>query len=261
MEKQVSTHNTKSITKALSILSCFTSGEPYLKVSEIAAKLNMTPSTVSRHLNTMLDLGFISRDDTTGSYCLGNAIISLAGVALSGYEIYRHAYPETQKLSSATSLHTYLGVPYDSRNFIYLASVGGTETMDLFTPIGQTSPLFCTAIGKIILAYSDEKTLSHYFKNVPLVKFSENTITNPQQLKKVFGAIRANGYSTISNEFTPGKASVAAPIFNRNHKLAGAISVSGSVEQVDLPRREKDLAKIVMTTANRISGYLGYHPR
>lgn len=250
-----------SISKALSILLTFTAEEPYLRVSDIASKLNMTPSTVSRHLNTMLDMDFIARDDATGSYHLSNALISLSGIALSSYDIYRHAYPETQRLSTATSLHTYLGVPYSSNRFIYLASVGGTETMDLFTPIGQTNPLYCTAIGKIILANKSPNALEHYLKTEPLINFAPNTITNPERLKKALCLVRTKGYATICDEFTPGKASVAAPIFNRNHKLEGAISVSGSIDQVELDTREKELARIVVKTANKISGYLGYHPR
>ena len=67
--QKVST-NTKSVSKTLAILSSFNERTPTQRTSDIAAKLHMNISTVSRHLNTMLDWGFLMRDEETGRYSL-----------------------------------------------------------------------------------------------------------------------------------------------------------------------------------------------
>lgn len=65
----------KSVSKTLAILSLFSEGERMLRTSEIAERLQMNISTVSRHLNTLLDGGFLQRDDATGYYYPGMEII------------------------------------------------------------------------------------------------------------------------------------------------------------------------------------------
>ena len=62
--------NAKSVSKTLEILSTFNELAPEQRTSDIANKLHMNISTVSRHLNTMLDWNFLERDDSTGYYSL-----------------------------------------------------------------------------------------------------------------------------------------------------------------------------------------------
>ncbi len=91
--------NTKSLNKTLAILSTFNEKTPMQRTSDIAAKLGINISTVSRHLNTLLDWGFLQRDDLTGCYYPGMKILELAGTALQNNDIYRYAFPELQKIS------------------------------------------------------------------------------------------------------------------------------------------------------------------
>ena len=89
----------KSVSKTLAILSTFDERTPMQRTSDIAARLGMNISTVSRHLNTLLDWGFLRRDDETGCYYPGTQIISLAGAALQDSDVYRYSFPELQLLS------------------------------------------------------------------------------------------------------------------------------------------------------------------
>ena len=89
--KQQSSSNAKSVGKTFAILSTFNEATPIQRTSDIASKLHMNISTVSRHLNTMLDWGYLQRDDATGFYSLGLEIVALAGAALQNSSIYRFA--------------------------------------------------------------------------------------------------------------------------------------------------------------------------
>ena len=60
----------KSVSKTLAILSTFDERTPMQRTSDIAARLGMNISTVSRHLNTLLDWGFLRRDDETDAIIL-----------------------------------------------------------------------------------------------------------------------------------------------------------------------------------------------
>ena len=58
-----------------------------------------------------------------------------------------------------------------------------------------------------------------------------------------------------------GRFSLAAPIFDRKRNVAGAISVIGDLNVINLKENEKELAQKVRSTAAKISGKLGYFPR
>ena len=79
--------STKSIDKTLAILCTFNEKTPRQRTTDIATKLNMSISTVSRHLGTLLDWGFLGRDDVTGYYQPGSKIIALAGVSLQNNRV------------------------------------------------------------------------------------------------------------------------------------------------------------------------------
>ncbi len=95
----------KRVSKPLAILSTFNEVIPMQRTIDIAAKLHMNISTVSRHLNTMLDWGFLERDNSTGVYFWGLEIVALAGASLQNNDVYRHAYPELQQLSYKYGVH------------------------------------------------------------------------------------------------------------------------------------------------------------
>lgn len=252
--------NTQSVQRALMILNTFTEHCPTQRVSDIARKLHLTPSTVSRHLSTLLDAGLVERDPESSCYRLGIQILTLSGVLLHSNALYRNAYPKLQKLSSRTGLHCFLGIPYHEE-VIHLASVGEENTGELFTPVGYRHPLFCSAMGKAIIAYMEERERDAILAKSNLVKYTPYTVTDLVKLKKSFEDIRLRGYAPIIEELTIGKSSLAAPIFDHKRQPIGAISVSGSVDRVNLRENERKLAKIVMDTAGEISGKMGYFPR
>ncbi len=250
----------KSLDKALTILMTFSDETPRQRVSDVASRLHMNISTVSRHLSTLLDLGFVERDNATGYYSLGMKLIMLAGISLHNLDVYRHAYPEVIRLCGETNLHCFFGIPYQDK-IIHLISFGTDDNIDLFTPIGYHHPLFCSAMGKAVLSMLPYAEAHAILEGQPLQPYAPETITSIPAIEKDLKQIHAQGYATIINELTAGKASISAAVMDRNRRPVGAVSISGSISQLDLANREKELARHVVRTANRISGKMGYFPK
>ncbi len=248
-----------SISKTLSILSTFTDTCPRQRVSDIAEKLDLNISTVSRHLSTMLDAGFLERDDETGCYSLGLKIACLAGIALHNSDVYRHSFPELHQLSQKTGLHCFMGVQ-DGDDISLLISVGGEETIELMTPIGYHHPMYCSAIGRAILSQMPFDEAEKILARGTQRKYASNTKTDKQAIIKELSTAREKGYAIIVDELTPGKASISAPIFSRNRKVIAAISMSANISTMNLEENEDRLAKQLLHSAGKISGKLGYFP-
>ncbi len=189
--QKVST-NTKSVSKTLAILSSFNERTPTQRTSDIAAKLHMNISTVSRHLNTMLDWGFLMRDEETGRYSLGYEVVALAGAALQNNPLYRHAYPELQQMSYKYDVHCHMSVPRGV-DVVHLISISCESTMELLIPMGHSHPMYCSAMGRAILAYLPEGQVQKILKHSDLRKFTPETKTDLVEIREELARTRQRG--------------------------------------------------------------------
>lgn len=252
--------NTKSVSKTLAILSTFDETAPMQRTSDIAMKLDMNVSTVSRHLNTMLDWGFLERDDFTGFYYPGLEIVALAGAALQNNDVFRHAFPELQRLSYKYDVHGHMGVPRKTE-VAHLISSSSERTMELFIPMGHRQPMYCSAMGRALLAYMAPAKAEDILKNSNLQKRTPDTLTDRWEIRQELIRTKQRGYCLLLNELTEGKGSIAAPVFDRHRNVIAAVSVSAGAHSISQPQRERELAKAVMHVASKISGKLGYYPK
>ena len=225
--QKVST-NTKSVSKTLAILSSFNERTPTQRTSDIAAKLHMNISTVSRHLNTMLDWGFLMRDEETGRYSLGYEVVALAGAALQNNPLYRHAYPELQQMSYQYEVHCHMSVPRGT-DIVHLISISCENTMELLIPMGHSHPMYCSAMGRAILAYLPEGKAQKILKNSDLCKLTPETKTDLWEIKEELARTRQRGYCVLFEELSANKSSLAAPIFDRSREPIAAFSISGKL--------------------------------
>lgn len=253
------TPKTKSVSKTLAILATFTEQSPRQRTSDIAAKLNLSVSTVSRHLNTLLDWGILERENETGYYRPGLRILELAGLALHENELYRYAMPELQQLSYKYDIHGHMGVPQGTM-IIQLISSSCKSTMDLHIPMGHSTPMYCSALGRAILAYMPPTQVQTILKQSQLRKYASDTKVDIAEINQELSMVRQEGYCLLVNELVENKASLAAPIFNHNRIPLAAISVSTSARSLTNRERRQELAKAVINAASRISGRLGYYP-
>ena len=252
--------NAKSVSKTLEILSTFNELAPEQRTSDIANKLHMNISTVSRHLNTMLDWNFLERDDSTGYYSLGLEIVALAGAALQNNDVYRHAYPELQQLSYKYGVHSHMGVPR-AVDVVHLISICCENTMELLIPMGHCHPMYCSAMGRAIMAYQSSGEVQRVLRDSDLKKFTPETKVELQEIQQELARTRQRGYCMIFDELSENIGSLAVPIFDRNRNPVAAISISASAHSLSQPQRERELAKAVTTAAGKISGKLGYYPK
>ncbi|MDO4474642.1 MAG: IclR family transcriptional regulator [Eubacteriales bacterium] len=250
---------TKSVGKTLAILSTFTPTSPIQRTSDIAAKLGMSISTVSRHLNTLFDAGFLGRDEKTGCYHLGIRILELAGVATQESEVYRYSYAELHKVAFEHNVHCHMAIPHEE-DIIHLISAQSESTKALFMPMGHRQPMYCTAMGRAILAYLPHNKALDILKMSELKKRTEYTKVTVKEIEQELDRTRRRGYCIIREELSQNKASIAAPIFDRYREPIAAISVSTSMSALNNPEREKELIKVVRSASNKISGMLGYFP-
>ncbi len=246
----------QSVARALEILECFDDSTEVLGISEIAERMNLSKSTVFGLVSTLHKKGYLEQDVVDKRYKLGIRLFELGHLYSLRLNIINEAMPYCEKLSQKYNATVHIGTR-DGNEIIYIAKVNRPDSFVVFSQVGKRAPLYCTGVGKGILAFLDEQEIRDYAYQTKYIKYTDNTISNATALINELEKIRINGYSTDSEEIVPGLRCVSAPIFDRNKKPIAAISLSmiGNAmndESVEI------ISKELMSVTNQISRRLGY---
>jgi DNA-binding IclR family transcriptional regulator len=247
----------QSVERAVAVLKLFGESEPELGVSELARRLKLHKSTVSRLLSTLEAGGFVQQDPRNGRYRLGLQLATLAGLALTQYELRDVARPMLQELATQTGETTTLSV-LDGTEAVNIDQVLAPQPVKHLGWIGRRLPLHCTAAGKPILAHLSTTALDRYLSR-PLLRFTARTVTNPLLIRRELERIRAHGFAVAREEYETELCAVGAAVRDHRGDVVASITVSGPTYRL-APERLLELGEDVNRAAGRISAYLGHRP-
>lgn len=245
----------QSVEKALTLLECFQDGRAR-RVGELAEDTGIGQSTVSRLLATLESAGIVERDPSSSLYFLGSELLTLAGVAINRQPVHRAARMIAQQLAARLELGVNVAI-LRGAELVYLCNFEGRLSPKSHTLMGERVPLHATSIGKAVL--SGMSPAERDAITPRLRAYTTETITNRRDLVRELSLAAREGYATEIEEFVLGRASVAAPIRDRNGVVVAAISISGPRTVVDLDTRRGELGRIAVEAADRISTGLGFH--
>lgn len=243
-----------SVNKAIDILGLFSSSEPRLALGEISQRLGLPKTTVYNLAATLVARGFLEKVDHD-FYAMGTEIIALTQAVRINVELRDRAAPLLRRLSDVTHLSVYL-TALEHGLCLYIYAIETFRRLLARTSVGDRVPLHCTSVGKAILAHLPREEAEEIISR-GLDSFTPTTITDPDTLHAVLDEIRVRGYAIDYGEHEEGIYCVGAPIYNERNRVIGACSVSG-MDLATLQSGEKDLAGLVMSTAEEISRRMGY---
>lgn len=248
----------QSVQRALTILTLFSHRRPVLGISELSRLMDLPKGTVHGITRTLVDQGFLSQDEQTKKYRLGLKIHEL-GIVLSGtLELNQKAAGPCHQLSRRTGLLSRIGI-WDGGSVVITLNTHPNPMPVLPYQVGPRIHAYCSAIGKAILAFLDEKTIRQYLDRTRMTAFTPHTVTVKKKLLEDLKATRRRGYAIDREEAVQGMGCMGAPIFDHQGGVAGALSLSGPVNQV-LGDQIEELAGEVLSTAAEISRLFGYFP-
>lgn len=245
----------QSIDRAICVLKCFTKGKKEMRLSEIADELDLNKSTVHGIVTTLKYHGLINQDDDSRKYRLGLYLLELGNIVSNSLKIRELASPYLKDLSLELGETVHLG-ELEGSDVVYLDKHESCQSMRIVTDIGTRLPAYCTGLGKAMLAYLDEETLLNKIPGV-LQKFTEQTITDRDELLLKLKEIREDGISFDNQEYDVGLSCIAAPIFDSSGKAKYAISTSvPSIRMTD--EKIEDATNLIKKAAREISYELGF---
>lgn len=247
----------QSIGKMREILGCFSKAERHLTLAQIAQRAGMPRASAHRMLSALREIGFIEQDARNGSYSLGIGLFELGSLALSNMDLLREAKPYMDRLSRLTGESAHLGV-FNGFDVIVVEREEPTERVARGLQPSESSPAYCTGVGKAALAFQREEVIERCIEN-GLKPFTHKTITAPDALRQELAQIRGRGYAIDDCEHEIWIRCVAAPIRNASGQVFAAVSITGAADRMT-DQKLSDLAPLVVQTADTISRQIGYQP-
>ena len=246
----------KSIKNALDVLNSFTPEAHTQGVTEIAGKLGMHKSKVSRILSALNAEGVVIKSEYDQKYRLGLKILDWAEVILSKSDLRNIALPNMEKLRQETkeSIHLWV-IQYDKR--VCIEGIQGPRSVIMVVKIGSRFPIHAGAAGKVLFAYLPQNERDNLLKNLNLTKLTPNTVINKKKLEIELTNIRKEGFATSFEERVSLGASIACPIRNHTGEIIAALSIDGLSARFT-PQKTKKFIRLLKRSTTELSEKLGY---
>jgi IclR family acetate operon transcriptional repressor len=225
-------------------------------VSELGRQLDMDKSSVSRMLRTLEQAGFVAQDPVTQRYTLGLTLGILGHKALRRIDLRGAARPSLERLAEVTGECSHIAILADNRAF-YIDQAAPDRGVIVDAPIGTLAPLFCTALGKSLLAFQPERIREQILSSMVFEPYTRRTIVDRASLETHLVQVKRNRVAFDDEEFSIGVRCIAAPVFRHDGSICGAIGVSGPSPRVT-DDRLRDWEVLVREEAADLSRRLGH---
>lgn len=251
----------QAVERALFILEVMAQAGVPITITELAQKTNLTLGTTHRLLNTMVHRGFVEQNADNSKYRLGLKVFQIGSTASHFKDLRTVARPAMEGLQQRYNETVNLAT-LDGYEVVYVDQVESTNivVVRMFARAGNRGPAHCTGSGKVLLAGLTDEQLEELISTMPLDKFTNETITEPEMLKKELARVRIEGYALDLGERDEGVRCVAAPIRNYDGRIAAAISISGPSNRITTSFIKNELVDVLKESADLISQQLGYNP-
>lgn len=246
----------QSIDRILDIVEILAAHPNGISLSELAEVSELHPSTTHRLLGSLVSRGYAIKNPDTGKYRLTLRIFEVGSRVANSSNLLTVSRPILERLQHATGETVHL-VVRDGSDVVYLYKESdGSVDVRMGSTIGNRSPMYCTGVGKAILATLSPEDFENTWLQSTVQQHTKTTITNIDDMSRECRKIRALGYSVDREEHENGVCCVASSVDNCFGRTVAAISISLPAFRFS-QEKEKELSVLVTAASKEISVRLG----
>jgi DNA-binding IclR family transcriptional regulator len=247
-----------SLDRAVSVLEVLGESDVPLSLAEICQRMNLHKSTAHRSLMVLERSALIERTQEN-RFRLGLKLYELGNRAVEQIDLRVRVHPFFRRLSTQVGETVHLSVLQKTR-VVYLDKVEPNRRVCMSSKIGTSNPVYCTAMGKAMLAFQPEDTTEQILAKIRFVRYTRKTLCSRETLVKSLERVRRRGYAIDDEEIEIGVRCVGAPIFNEDHRAIAAVSVSGPSSRITA-QSVPGIAEHLLRCCRDISASLGMHAK
>jgi DNA-binding IclR family transcriptional regulator len=248
---------TRALSRAIDVLFCFAATRKELGLAELAEASGLSKATLLRYLEVLRAYRLVER---TGSvYQLGIGSFELGSNFLANLDVLRAARRFMEDLAASCSETVSLAIA-DGAEVVYTDIARGQAEIGVQSRIGARQPAHCSAVGKVLLAWTSEAYREEHLYRRSLVKLTIHSISERGDLEMELKRIRAQGFAYDEEERSEGIRCVGAPIRDYTGAVVAALSVSGAAFRMQNEHMDR-AREGVLAAADGTSAKMGWQPR
>lgn len=248
-----------SVARVLQIIKVLSLSENPLSLAELSRRLATPKTSLIGLLRGLVDMGYVQFAD--GVYRLGGSTFELAGAVLSAQQrshMDDYIRAGMRELNEKTGETVLYGVLTDDGRAMmtYVGLVESRGAIRISVGIGDRSPLYCTAGGRILLAGMSDDEVKRHLVVEPLERFTPATEADPARLLELIKVARKEQFSSVVDEMVQGITGIAAPVIDNWSRVIGALIIAGPTGR--MLEEEAMMREEILASAHRISASLGH---
>ncbi|HTR58826.1 MAG TPA: IclR family transcriptional regulator C-terminal domain-containing protein [Casimicrobiaceae bacterium] len=237
-----------ALARGLAVLLALSDKKRRMSIAQVSHRTGIPRASARRSLHTLEKLGFVAADDARHFY-LRPRVLSISHAYLSSSPLAVLAQPILDRLGESLREACSLAI-LDGDEIVYLARSSSSRIMSPALNVGRRLAAYCTSIGQVLLAHLPADELEKYLARARFHRYTDHTLTTPEQIRETIEAVRANGFAFASQQMELRLCTLAVPVRDvGGHYVAGIniilqgrlLSASDMAEQFYRPLHEASM--------------------
>ena len=220
----------RSLIRTLRILEQLAAAPQGATLAMLSVELQSPKSSLLGLLRPLCSYGYIVNSE--GRYVLGPAAYRLGLSIMPTVSMSRVATPIMRELVDRCGETVLVAVlDREAGTAVYVEKIESTQSIRYTVALGTARPLYCSAAGRVLLAYSDEEYIERYLRRAPFAPLTEQTLTRAADLRRLLPQVREQGLSITIGQVSSDVAGFAAPIFDHQGRVIAALAMAAPVSR------------------------------
>jgi len=238
----------------MSVIEALASAPDGLSLAALSRDLDLPKTSLFNLLRALEEDGYVITAGST--YRLGMATIRLGSMITGGVPQLRRIGALLPALVARCGETALLAVPTeDLREALYVDIADGPEAIRYASAVGTRRPLFCTAAGRVMLAFCDPARTRAYLAKARLAAFTPHTVTDKDALLKLIENVRRRGVAESRDQVSVGVWGFGAPVFDTNRTLVAAVMIAAPTDRAR--HNHQHLLAAIRSAGEEMSRLLG----
>lgn len=245
----------RSVRRALEILTLIsTRGEP-LSVADIVTALGLPKSTAYELVRTLTDAGYVERMGRQGNLFLGRKLFELGMQYRAKIDLLDEGGRIVEALRDATGETVQFSV-LDAGMMLVLMKEEGNQPLRIVSRVGSRIPVNWSAAGRLLVSDLDDAALQQLLAGTVAQSPTGRALTDVDALMQQVRKFRRQGFAIEINESNEHAGCVAAPVIDGRGRCVAALSVVVPEQRLRPAERDR-LVAALRSAAAKLSARLG----
>lgn len=212
----------QSLARGLNVLEFIAFRQRSVRLKDISEAFDLDMASAHRVLRTLEEMGYVRRQAIGKSYGPGEKLKEFAQVFSATERMAARLRPVLEDLAEATGQVAYLAFLTDTRVQVANVAVSSTARVTVRLAPGDTEELYCTAVGKALLASLPGYERNAILKTLNFVPRTARTLGSVTALKRELDQAVLHGVAFDDRETSPEIGGIASPVLDdEGYPVAG----------------------------------------